>query len=256
MPIITAPLRNRPCWFDLSTSDLEAAKSLYGELFGWSYMDSGPEMGHYTMACTPGGQAAAALAPKMPGQEQIPSMWTVYFGVADADATLAAVTAHGGSVMVPPMDIPGNGRMAIAVDPDGAAFGLWQAAGFPGAGIEGEHGAMCWSEVNSTHAEANAGFYAAVFGLTAHKMENAGIGYFTLHDGEPAVCGVLQMDEAWAGIPPHWMAYFAVDDLEAANAIWQRHGGTLLHGPIPSPYGRIMVVKDAQGAVVSYMSVR
>jgi len=85
-------------------------------------------------------------------------------------------------------------------------------------------------------------------------MEVPGVTYFTLHDGEPAVMGVMQMDEQWAGIPPHWMPYFAVADLDAANATFQRHGGTLMHGPIPSPYGRIMVVKDAQGAVFSYMA--
>ena len=247
---------NRPVWFDLSTSDLEAAKALYGDLFGWTFADSGPEMGHYTMAFAENGRAAAAMAPKMPGQDQMPTVWTVYFGTSDLDATARTITAQGGSIMVPPMEIPGNGRMAIAVDADGAVFGLWQAGGFAGAGVEGEHGAMCWSEVNSRHASKNADFYCAVFGLTKQRMEGDPTTpeYWTLHDGEPAVCGVLQMDDNWAGIPPHWMPYFAVDHLEDANRIWQQHGGKILHGPIPSPYGRIMVVQDPQGGVLSYMS--
>lgn len=116
MPIVSAALLNRPCWFDLSTSDLEAAKRLYGELFGWSFPDSGEELGHYTMAFAPGGHAVAALAPKMPGQEHIPSMWTVYFGVADADTTSAAIGAHGGPIPSP------HGRIMVARDPQGAVI--------------------------------------------------------------------------------------------------------------------------------------
>jgi predicted enzyme related to lactoylglutathione lyase len=68
------------------------------------------------------------------------------------------------------------------------------------------------------------------------------------------VCGVLQMDERWVGIPPNWMPYFAVADLERANTVWTKHDGKLVTGPIPSPYGQIMVVQDPQGAYLSYMA--
>lgn len=109
MPVVTERLINRPVWFDLSTSDLTAAKGL----------------------------PAAAVAPKMPGQEAAPVTWTVHLGVTDADATLARITAHGGTMMVPPMAIPPDlGRMTVAVDAGGAVFGLW------------ERGAMCWTTEN------------------------------------------------------------------------------------------------------------
>jgi uncharacterized protein len=256
MPLIDAPLVNRPAWFDLSTSDLEAAKALYGELFDWSYFDGGPQFGHYTIANVPQGRAAAALAPKMPGNESWPTVWSVYWGTSDLEATVSRIEANGGRLMFPPMDIPGSGRMAMAFDVDGAAFGLWQADPFGGFGIEGEHGAMCWSEVNSRDGAKNAAFYAAVFDLDVHTMDMQGVVYFTLHPkgGGEAVCGVLQMDEQWEGIPPNWMPYFAVADLDRANAVWAKHGGKIITGPIPSPYGRIMVVQDPQGAYLSYMA--
>lgn len=254
MPIVTERLINRPVWFDLSTSDFAAAKALYAELFGWTFGDSPAELGFYTMAFA-NGIPAAAVAPKMPGQEAASATWTVYFGVTDADATLARITAHGGTVMVPPMAIPPDlGRMAVAIDPGGAVFGLWEHGSFHGAGIEGEHGAMCWTEVACRNAAANAEFYAAVFGLRSERLPNEAVEYYMLHDGEPAVAGVMQMDAAWEGIPPHWMPYFAVDSLGAANATLTKHGGKMLNGPIPSPYGKIMVVQDPQGAVFSYMS--
>lgn len=254
MPVVTERLVNRPVWFDLSTSDLPAAKALYAELFGWTFGDSPAELGFYTMAFAKG-IPAAAVAPKMPGQDAAPVTWTVYFGVTDADATVGRIVANGGSMMVPPMPIPPDlGRMVIAIDPDGALFGLWEHGTFAGAGIEGEHGAMAWAEVSCNRALANTAFYTAVFGLTSQRLPADGIEYYTLHDGEPAVAGVLQMDAAWKGIPPYWMPYFAVDSLDAANATLRKHGGKILNGPIPSPYGKIMVAQDAQGAVFSYMS--
>ena len=254
MPMVTERLINRPVWFDLSTSDLAAAKALYAELFGWTFGDSPAELGFYTMAFA-NGIPAAAVDPKMPGQEAAPAIWTVYFGVTDADATMARITTHGGTVVVPPMAIPPDlGRMAVAIDPGGALFGLWEHGSFHGAGIEGEHGAMCWTEVACRNAAANAEFYAAVFGLRAERLPTEAVEYYMLHDGEPAVAGVMQMDAAWEGVPPHWMPYFAVDSLGAANATLTKHGGKILNGPIPSPYGKIMVVQDPQGAVFSYMS--
>jgi predicted enzyme related to lactoylglutathione lyase len=62
------------------------------------------------------------------------------------------------------------------------------------------------------------------------------------------------MDAQWEGIPPNWMPYFAVADLDQANAVWAKHGGKTVAGPIPSAHGRIMIVQDPQGAYLSYMA--
>jgi predicted enzyme related to lactoylglutathione lyase len=251
MPPITFPQINRPVWFDLATSDLTAAKALYSDLFGWSYLDMGEALGHYTMAFTPDGQPAAALAPAMP---EAPVGWTAYFGVSDINATLARVLVLGGTVTVQPMEVPSQGHMALCTDPDGATFGLWQGTEFHGAGVEGEPGAMAWCEAYSLRASANAAFYANLFDLRAERLEAPGMEYYTLHDGNPAVAGVVQIDPKMTGTPPHWMVYFAVDNITRADGIWQHHGGTLLEGPLDSPYGQIMVARDAQGAVMAYIA--
>lgn len=85
------------------------------------------------------------------------------------------------------------------------------------------------------------------------KLDAPGMEYYTLHDGNPAVAGVVQIDQQSA-TPPHWMVYFSVDSLTRADAVWQQHGGTFLEGPLDSPYGKIMLVRDAQGAVMSYIA--
>ena len=101
----------------------------------------------------------------------------------------------------------------------------------------------------------NAAFYARVFDLTTQRVEGAGIEYYTLHQGDagrsPACCRWTPTGPASrrTGCPTSPCATST-----RANAVVQAHGGKLLHGPIPSPYGRIMVVSDPQGAVLSYMS--
>ena len=91
-------------------------------------------------------------------------MWTTYLATSDADATARKIKDAGGQVIVEPADVMDVGRMAVAVDPAGAVFGLWQARAFPGAQIVNEPGAMCWNEQMSNDFEGSKSFYAAVFG--------------------------------------------------------------------------------------------
>ena len=198
-------------WMDLATPDVEAAKKYYGQIFGWDYFDTGPDFGHYNFALAQG-RTAVGLGPMQPGA-QMPSAWTIYFATDDAAADTARVKALGGQVIVDPMTIGDSGVMAICVDPTGAVFGLWQTVNMIGASVENEHGAMAWHEVNTRDSAAACKFYGELFNLTALKME--GMEYFTMHRGEQMVCGVLQMDANWEGIPPHWMGYFAVDNTDA-----------------------------------------
>lgn len=141
MPTRTNPWpTGTPCWVDLSVPDLAAAKEFYGAVFGWSFVDSGAEFGHYQI-CQVGGRAAAAIAPCQ--SEGQPTVWTVYVASDDADGTAKLIGENGGTVLAEPMDIPGSGRMCIAQDPLGAAFGVWQAAGTHGAEVYAEPGS--WS---------------------------------------------------------------------------------------------------------------
>jgi hypothetical protein len=231
----------------LSTPDLEAAKTFYRQLFGWDYVDLGPEFGHYHFALA-GGRNATGLGlidPNTPA----PPAWTIFLASDDAAADTVRISAMGGQVIAPVMAVGDSGMMAVCVDPTGAVFGLWQTNTMIGASVENEHGAMTWWEVNTRDSAADCEFYGQLFGLTAHKME--GMEYFTLQRGEQMVCGVLQMDANWEGIPPHWMGYFAVDDTEAAIARAATAGGKLMVPAFDTPYGRMAVLADPFGATFS-----
>lgn len=253
MTRVTSHKPNRPIWFELMTSDAEKARAFYQQVLNWTYDINGPEYGYYALALADG--APAAGVGQLRPEDQMPPAWTVYFGVTSAEDTASRITEAGGQVMVPPMDVGDVGRMAVCQDPTGAVFGLWQPMTHPGAMILNEPGAMAWSEVNTRDAAAAAAFYCKVFGLRDELMEIQGAPYHMLQTAEGPACGVLQMDAQWGEMPPHWMAYFAVDDADKAKGRVEAAGGSVPFGPFDSPYGRIIVVTDPQGAAVSLIAL-
>ncbi len=234
-----------PTWFDLATPDMEMAKEFYNEIFGWDYFDTGEEFGHYNNALSQG-RNAAGIGPIWPPDSPQPSVWTVYFASEDAAKDCEQVKALGGQVMVDPMVIADSGSMAVCMDPTGAAFGFWQADQHIGTAVENEHGGFAWCEVNTRDSATAREFYSELLHATPHKME--GVDYYMIQHGDDQLCGILQMDESWEGIPPHWMAYFAVDNTDAAVERAVAAGGKLQVPAFDMPYGRMAVLSDPAGA--------
>src|SRR5918998_142132 len=108
-----------PTWIDLGVPDLERATAFYGAVFGWAFDAGPPEAGGYTQ-CLLRGRRVAALAAGDPAATAF--WWNVYLATGDCDATVARVTDAGGSVVLAPMDVMDQGRMAIVKDPVGAQF--------------------------------------------------------------------------------------------------------------------------------------
>ncbi len=250
MPTRTDPWpAGTPCWVDLSVPDLAAAKEFYGAVFGWSFFDSGPEYGNYQIAQVDG-RAAAAIGP-LHSKDQ-PTVWTVYVASEDADGTAKLIGENGGTVLAEPFDIPGNGRMCIVQDPQGAVFGVWQAAGQHGAEVYVEPGSLVWTDVRLPDPDAGRAFYTSVFGYRYETLKEEP-SYTIIHfdgarDGEP-VGGIGGMMGAPEGTPPHWLAYFLVSDADTAVASARAAGGTIIAEPFDTPYGRMAGITDPHGAV-------
>ena len=103
-----------PCWIDYGAADLDAAKSFYSDILGWTYTGGEAEYGGYLTARI-GDRAAAGMAPQMDPSD--PPRWTTYMATDDADATAARITEAGGTIVGAPMDVGPMGRMVIALDP-------------------------------------------------------------------------------------------------------------------------------------------
>src|SRR5262245_15846570 len=237
-----------PAWVDLMTSDPEGARRFYGELYGWEFQVGPAETMHYTN-CLVRGHRVAGMGGD-PAPEGMPTAWTTYIASDDVDDTISRITAAGGRLNTGPMDVMDQGRMAIAVDPTGAVFGLWQAGKHSGATLVNEPGAVSWNELQTGDLDAAQAFYTALFGYTWEEAPGE-VRYATFSVGGHMAGGALAMPEEWhAGDRPNprWLTYFAVDDADAAAASTGRLGGDVLFPPQDLPFGRFAVLRDPQGA--------
>jgi predicted enzyme related to lactoylglutathione lyase len=250
MPVRTSYAQGTPNWVDLQTSDQAAAKSFYGDLFGWTFEDMPMGEGAVYSMAKIGEHHAAAIAPQSPelAAAGAPPMWNTYLAVDQVDDAAAKVEPAGGKLAMAPFDVLDAGRMAFVLDPGGAAVALWQAKDHIGAGLCNEPGTVIWNELVTTDA-ASARFYEQVLGLTTSTM-NMGEGDYTLfHAGEDMVGGLTP--PMTPGVPNHWHVYFAVSDADAAAAKAAELGGSVLAEPFDTPVGRMAALRDPQGAVFS-----
>ena len=236
-----------PCWYELSTSDPNAAQGFYNALLGWSWADAGMEGFDYRLAKSDGDMVAGMMKAQDPGPG--PS-WMIYFATDDCDSTTAAVVADGGKVHQPPTDIPGTGRFAVLADPQGVAFGLLQPApgGQGGAFDQKKTGHGNWHELTTPDQKSALGFYGKHFGWKASSAMDMGpMGTYQVfsHNGDD-IGGMMGLGDAPAA---HWRPYFGAESIDAAIARINANGGAVLHGPVEVPGGAwIAMARDPQGA--------
>jgi hypothetical protein len=248
----TAWAPGTPCWIDLGVADIPKAEAFYSGLFGWDVYDTGPEGGHYRM-CSIGGLPVAGIGAQ--ASPESGTYWTTYIASADADDTAAKIRAAGGQVIMEPFDVMDVGRMFIAADPGGAVFGVWEARSHTGVRLANEPGALTWNENMSRSFEDNKAFYSSVFGYQFGDMDAPGIRYATLDLDGSTVGGIGEISaDMPADMPANWTTYFAVADTDAALAKVTELGGSVIAPAWDTPYGRMAVAADDQGAVFAVMS--
>ena len=236
-----------PCWVDVMIPDVGAAKRFYTELFGWTYLDTGPAGGGYQLA-TLNGKQVAGIGQKQPDQPG-PSVWVTYLWADDADAAGARIAAAGGNVFMGPMDVPGAGRLALALDSAGAVFGIWQGREHRGAQLANEPGTFSWNENLSDSPDKAREFYRQAFGYTYEKFPDWPVEYDMFKVGGEVRGGVgAKPDSIPPGAPNFWNTYFSVADADAAVAAVTRNGGTVMFPPMDTPVGRMAAVTDPGGA--------
>jgi predicted enzyme related to lactoylglutathione lyase len=239
------------CWLDLGTTDRKAAVAFYSQLFGWSSVDAPMDKGVYTMFKFRDHDTGAVYEmDKEMLSQGIPPHWMLYVSVDNVDDAASRVPGIGGKVLMGPFDVFTVGRMAIAQDPQGATFAMWQAKDHTGLGVKDEPGAFCWPELNTSDAAAAVGFYNGLFGW-GHKTDPKGFaeGYTEWKMVECSIGGLMQIRPEWGQVPPHWMPYFQVADCDATVAQAQKLGAQAIVAPMDVPnVGRFAVLRDPQGA--------
>jgi uncharacterized protein len=242
--VTTIQPNGTPIWIDLGIPDLDRAMAFYGAVFGWEF-DVGPEeTGRYTM-CLLRGKPVAALMPN-PDADATDFWWNMYFATDDCDGTAKRIADSGGTLIQAPMDVMEQGRMAIATDPVGGQFGLWQAGAFIGAQVVNEPNALLRNDLVTPTPEPARAFYAAVFDFTLDgnpALPGADFTFLRRPDGHE-IGGIVGIP----GVPSsRWGTLFEVADTDAVVAKAVAAGGTA-GAPSDMVYGRIAEITDPFGA--------
>ncbi len=237
-------------WADVATTDQEAAKAFYTDLFGWQTEDMpAGEDAVYTMASLHG-KTVSAISPQPQQQRDagVPPMWNCYITVESADDALERAKHLGATVHAPAFDVFDAGRMGVVQDPQGAFFEVWEPRQHIGAQLVNGPGLLSWNELASPDPDGSASFYGELFGWTIEPIEEMPMQYLIVKNRDGHTNGGIRA--AAEQEPPYWLAYFGIDDLDAGVAKIGALGGTTLTEPMDIGGGnRIAAVQDPQGAV-------
>jgi uncharacterized protein len=242
----------RFAWYDLATTDVEAAKVFYTKLMGWSSRDASVPARPYTLFI--GGKALVCGlmdlpedARKMGGR---PS-WVGYVGVDDVDHAADRIRRLGGAVHVPPMDIPNVSRFSIFADPQAARLALfkWLKPDQEQCAELGAPGRVGWHELLAADWEKALAFYGELFGWQKAEADVGEMGTYQLFSARGQTIGGMLTKPSI--VPsPFWLYYFNVADIDAAAQRVRAGGGAILQGPFELPGGSWVVqCTDPQGAI-------
>ncbi len=254
-------------WYELMTSDPQAAIAFYGDVIGWTATSFGAADfdGDYTIISGSAGPLGGIMA--IPAEAKDRGMrpwWGGYIGAADVDADASRLAEAGGTVKRPPEDIPGVGRFAVMSDPGGATFMLLK-----GSSPEGRDapplmatGHVGWHELHSGDYDADLGFYTGQFGWAkGDAMDMGPMGTYQLLSQSggtdfQSMTGAIMPKPAEMPMPL-WLFYFNVADIDAAHEKIKAGGGTVMTGPAEVPGGAwIVQALDPQGAMFAVVGMK
>lgn len=244
-------------WYELVTSDVDAAASFYDAVLGWKAHPAASPAPDYRIFGTESHEVGGMMA--LPSEDARPA-WIGYVGVDDVDAMATKIVDSGGKQHVPPTDIPGIGRFAMVADPQGVVFyvmrGSVDDASMSFAPTKTGH--CHWNELATSDPSAAFTFYSTHFGWSkgeAMPMGPEGTYQILEHHGQAfgAVSSILPQDT----LPPRWTFYFGVDDIDRVAKIVTDKGGKVYYGPADVPGGVFIVIAtDPQGALFGLVGPR
>jgi predicted enzyme related to lactoylglutathione lyase len=239
-------------WYELLTTDPDAAARFYGTVIGWSASDSGQTGMDYRLFNMNGVAVGGLMAiPAGADKSGMRPFWVGYVSVADVDKSIASIVAAGGALHMPATDVPHVGRFAMVADPQGASLYVMTPLGTGAATsfAPGKPGHGGWHELHTQDWKAALAFYGAQFGWRkVQEMDMGPMGtYLQFNYGSGDMVGGMMNDP---NAPrPYWLYCFNVDDIETASARVTAHGGAVVMGPHQVPTGEwIIRASDPQGA--------
>jgi predicted enzyme related to lactoylglutathione lyase len=244
-------------WYDLVTTDTNAAAKFYGDVVGWTHQDMSQPGNSYGIFKV-GDVGVAGLMPFPEGMKGHPG-WNGYIAVEDVDAAAKKIAELGGTIFRGPIEVPGVIKFAVARDPQGAVFiaakGL---SSMPMPELDGSTpGTVGWRELYAADWKTDFAFYEKMFGWTkadAHDMGEAGTYQLFAAGGRP-IGGMMNRPPA---MPVSWWNYYInVEAIDAARARVEKASGSIKMGPMEVPGGQwIVQCQDPQGAHFALVALK
>ncbi|MGL6161987.1 VOC family protein [Microbulbifer sp.] len=239
-------------WYELMSADADRAQAFYGELTGWRFSDSGQPGRDYRIV-NAGEEPVGGLLQLTREQRECGAQpnWMGYICVDDVETSLAAISADGGSTIMPAMEIPGAGTLAMAGDPQGIPFYIMRPVGEGRSraftGDTSAIGHCAWNQLMTTDQAAALAFYGRHFGWhKSGETDMAEMGSYELLNHGTDIGAVMTGPPDAA---PNWLYFFRVADIDAAASSITRRGGTLLMPPaqIPQSEEYCLTAVDPEG---------
>src|ERR1700681_1953832 len=246
-------------WYELTTTDVAAAKAFYAKVVGWGIRDASMPGAAYTLFTA--GEVAVAGLMDLPDEARkmgaLPR-WMGYVGVDDVDVATDRLKRLGGTVYVPPTDVPDVSRFSVVADPQAATLTLvkWVNPGQEEPAAQGSRGHVGWHELSAVNWEKAFAFYGELFGWQKAHAEVGGIGTYQLFSAAGQTIGGMSNKPPTMPMP-FWLYYFNVGDIDAAAERVKAGGGKILEGPLEARGGnRIVRCTDPQGAMFALRTGR
>jgi predicted enzyme related to lactoylglutathione lyase len=246
-------------WYELMTTDMEAAKAFYTEVVGWGAQDASTPGMAYTLFTAAGVSISGLMGLSEDARKSgLRPSWLGYVGVNDVDATADRLIELGGGVHVPPTDIPNISRFSVAVDPQMATIALfkWLKGGQEQPPALDAPGGVGWHELIAADWEKAWPFYRELFGWQKAQADTSAMGPYQLFSAGGETIGGMFTKPATEPVP-FWLYYFNVGDIDVAMRRVRAGRGEVVNGPIEVLGGRWMAqCTDPQGAIFALVGKR
>ncbi len=235
---------NNFVWTDLSTFDLEVAKTFYSNVFGWEYFGNGEG---YFMAMASNQEASGLYeTPEKFRQMNMPSFWMSYIQVENLEQTVKKAKESGGIIEL--VDTEQQiGKIALIRDPSGAGFTVYEGNQL-NARTQNTIGTMVWNDLFVSDASLVIDFYKHIFDWQI--VESDYERYLIYNSNQENISAIQQISNEIKGKHEYWAVYFAVANLEETKqkvianngkVIYEDSNSVLLGDPFDAMFQVIIV---------------